>query len=216
MIKKPEYHQHEEFQNRLRKLNEIKEMGVEPFPPKFPPKDKADELHAKYPQNSLGHSEDAASGTTPSAQLAGRLILFRAMGKNAFAHIQDSTGRIQVMFNRDLTLVEGYNPSPETSGEVLTPIKFIEKKIDLGDIIGIEGNLFFTNKGELTLFAKKVTLLCKTLLPLPDKHAGLADKELRYRKRWLDLICNEDVREILKPAAISCTKSADILMRLNS
>ncbi len=198
MIKKPEYHQHEEFQNRLRKLNEIKGLGVEAFPPKFPHEDKAADLHAKYPLNSLGHSEDAAAGNTPSARLAGRLILFRAMGKNAFAHIQDSSGRIQVMFNRDLTEVEGYTPSTESSGEALSPIKFIEKKIDLGDIIGVEGHLFFTNKGELTLFAKKVTLLCKTLLPLPDKHAGLADKELRYRKRWLDLICNEDVRATFK------------------
>src|SRR3990167_11435710 len=86
------------------------------------------------------------------------------------------------MFNRDLTKVEGL-----TSEEV-TPIKFIEKKLDLGDIIGIEGNLFRTQKGELTLFAKKVTLLCKSLLPLPDKHSGLADKGVCYRKRWLDLI----------------------------
>lgn len=71
----------------------------------------------------------------------------------------------------------------------------IEKKIDLGDIIGIEGNIFRTNKGELTVFAKKVTLLCKTLLPLADKHSGLSDKELRYRKRWLDLISNPEVQE---------------------
>lgn len=202
MIKKPEYHQHEEYQNRLRKLNELQEMGIELFPPKFTPTHSSLELQSKYEKDPIGHSEDAAAGTTPSVCIAGRLILFRAMGKNAFAHIQDTSGRIQVMFNRDLTTVEGYDASSIKEGEPPSPIKIIEKKIDLGDIIGIEGNLFYTNKGELTVFAKKVTFLCKTLLPLPDKHAGLADKELRYRKRWLDLICNDDVRETFRRRSV--------------
>ena len=79
-------------------------------------------------------------------------------------------------------------PRSDPSGRVYPPaelsaIKFIEKKLDLGDIIGVEGHLFSTQKGELTVFAKKVTLLCKSLLPLPDKHSGLADKGVRYRKR---------------------------------
>jgi lysyl-tRNA synthetase class 2 len=141
-----------------------------------------------YENAAVGHSEDAQNGTTPAVCVAGRLVLFRAMGKNAFAHIQDESGRLQVMFNRDHTQVEGFEPTAE-----LSAIKFIEKKLDLGDILGVEGNLFRTQKGELTLFAKKVTLLCKSLLPLPDKHSGLADKGVRYRKRWLDLIANPDV-----------------------
>jgi len=94
------------------------------------------------------------------------------------------------MFNRDHTLVEGMD------GDELKPLKFIEKKIDLGDIIGVEGHLFRTRKGEITVFVKKMTLLCKTLLPLPEKHSGLIDKEMRYRKRWLDLITHEDVRRV--------------------
>ncbi|MDP1881137.1 MAG: amino acid--tRNA ligase-related protein, partial [Parachlamydiaceae bacterium] len=190
MSKKPDYHEHEEFQNRTRKLKEIREAGINPYPHKFTPTHTAVGLHEGFDEAQAGHSDDAAAGTTLPVKLAGRLVLFRSMGKNAFGQIQDETGRIQIMFNRDLTNLVDY--SPEESSEV-SPYKFIEKKFDLGDIIGIEGNLFHTNKGELTVFVKVVTLLCKTTLPLADKHGGLVDKELRYRKRWLDLISHPDI-----------------------
>lgn len=195
MPTKPDYHNQEEFQIRTRKLEEIRQLGVDPYPHSFDHCDDTHLLHEKYGKSNIGHSEDAAAGTTPFARVAGRLMLFRSMGKNAFAQIQDHSNRIQIMFNKEHTEVVGYTPPQTDSSESLTPLKFIEKKIDLGDIIGIEGNLFHTNKGELTIFAKKVTLLCKTLLPLADKHSGLADKELRYRKRWLDLIMNADVQQ---------------------
>lgn len=194
MVLKPEYHQHDEFINRTKKLEEIRSLNIEPYPALYQPTWTAVELEKKYENQVPGHSEDAAEGKTDLVCVAGRLMLFRAMGKNAFAHIQDQTGRIQIMINRDQTQLEGYNPEEQNS-EVITAAKLIEKKIDLGDIVGVEGNIFRTNKGELTIFAKKVTLLTKTLLPLPDKHAGLADKELRYRKRWLDLITHEDVKK---------------------
>ena len=192
MIQKSDYEHTDEFQNRSRKLTELRELGIDTYPHRYETTHTAQALHQNFNDAETGHSEDAASGTTKSVQVAGRLVLFRAMGKNAFAHIQDATGRIQVMFNRDLTEVVGHN------SETPKPIKLIEKKFDLGDIIGVEGHLFQTQKGELTIYAKKVTLLCKTLLPLADKHSGLADKELRYRKRWLDLISNEDVRETFR------------------
>lgn len=188
----PEYHQHEEFRNRTQKLAEIRALGIDPYPPKYIPTHSARLLADKFQDQTVGHSEEAAEGRTDAVCVAGRLVLFRSMGKNAFGHIQDATGRIQIMFNRDLTKVEGLE---EKEGAELTPIKFIEKKLDLGDIIGIEGNIFRTQKGELTIFAKRVTLLCKTLLSLPDKHSGLADKGVRYRKRWLDLITNSDVAD---------------------
>lgn len=199
MSAKPEYHNHEEFQNRTRKLSEIRSLGVEPYPHHYTPTHEINSLHKQYDAAAIGHSEEAASGSTPAVTVAGRLMLFRSMGKNAFAQIQDHTGRLQVMFNRDLTLVEGLSSNAQSAdGEAVVPIKFIEKKIDLGDIIGIEGHLFHTNKGELTIFAKKLTLICKTLLPLAEKHSGLADKELRYRKRWLDLIMNEEVQQTFR------------------
>ena len=193
MTEKPEYHSHEEFINRSQKLKEIRELGIEPYPHKFHPVHNTHALHTRFEKADIGHSDKAEAGESPQAALAGRLVLFRAMGKNAFGHIQDASGRIQVMFNRDNTVVEGLDSESEVK-----PLKFIEKKLDLGDLIGVEGHLFHTNKGELTLYVKKVVVLAKTLLPLPDKHAGLADKELRYRKRWLDLIVNPDVRERFK------------------
>jgi lysyl-tRNA synthetase, class II len=179
----PEYHNHEEFQNRLRKLQEIKKLNIDPYPYKYNTTTTTKALLEEFEGKEASH-DDAKAGSTKTVTVAGRLVLFRAMGKNAFAQLQDDTGRMQIMFNRDVTTINGYTPD-ETS---IRPIKFIEKMLDLGDIIGIEGNVFRTQKGELTIFAKEVTLLCKPLLPLPDKHSGLADKGTRYRKRWLDLI----------------------------
>lgn len=198
MSAKPEYQSHEEFQNRTRKLSELKSLGIEPYPHKYIPTHTAKGLLEQYQGATIGHSEEATAGKTPLACIAGRLVLFRSMGKNSFAHIQDETGRIQIMFNRDVTELAGYNASSAGDAEQMSAYKLLEKKIDLGDILGIEGYLFHTNKGELTIFAKKVTLLCKTLLPLADKHSGLADKELRYRKRWLDLISNFDIQETFR------------------
>ncbi len=187
----PEYQTIEEYQNRLTKLEEIKALGVEPYPHRYTPTHSAAELGLEFADN-VGSSEEAETGQTEEVTVAGRLVLFRAMGKNAFAQLQDETGRIQFMCNRDNTAVTGLT-SPD-----IKPIKFIEKKLDLGDIVGIRGHLFRTQKGELTVYVKELTLLSKTLLPLPDKHAGLVDKGVRYRKRWLDLISNHDVLETFK------------------
>lgn len=186
----PEYHSHEEFQNRTRKLAEIRALGVEPYPHKYVHTQKATEIALLAEGKEIGHFDEAAAGTTHKVFVSGRLVLFRAMGKNAFGQIQDESGRIQVMFNKELTFVKGFQPTEE-----LSAMKFIEKKLDLGDIIGVEGHLFKTQKGELTIFAKEVTLLSKSLLPLPDKHSGLADKGVRYRKRWLDLITHPESME---------------------
>ncbi|MCB1118327.1 MAG: lysine--tRNA ligase [Chlamydiia bacterium] len=193
-INKPTYHEHEDFVLRQEKLRELEAMGVEPYPHEFRPTAFAQALEETHTDQQVGTSDEAAEGKTPHVSVAGRLVLFRAMGKNAFAHIQDETGRMQIMLNRDHATLHGYTPGPDDS----KAIKVIEKKIDLGDIVGVEGHLFRTQKGELTLFVKTFTLLCKTLLPLPDKHAGLADKEIRYRKRWLDLICHPDIQETFR------------------
>ena len=194
IMSKPDYHAIEEYQNRLSKLEEIKRFGVEPYPHAFSTSHTCASLLDEF-TSEKATSEEAESGQSDTVAIAGRLVLFRAMGKNAFAQIQDESGRMQLMFNRDNTTVTGLD-SPE-----IRPIKFIEKKLDLGDIIGVEGNLFRTHKGELTIYVKKMTLLTKTLLPMPDKHAGLVDKGVRYHKRWLDLISNRDVLDTFKTRA---------------
>ncbi len=186
--------EHEEYQIRLAKLKELTELGIEPYPHCYSPTHDSANLHMLFANSPVGTSEEAESGKTPLVCVAGRQVLFRAMGKNAFAHIQDKSGRIQVMFSRDVTKLVGLDSPDET----LSAHKVIEKKFDLGDILGIEGHLFHTQKGELTIFAKSVQLLSKSLLPLPDKHSGLADKEVRYRKRWLDLIQRSDVQKTFR------------------
>jgi lysyl-tRNA synthetase class 2 len=182
-----EYIEFEEYKNRTKKLEQIKKLNINPYPYKFEATHSAIEIKDLYSNKPLGHSDDAAAGETPVVKFSGRLVLFRAMGKNAFGQLQDETGRIQIMFNRDQTKVKDLSQDAE-----ITNIKFIEKMIDLGDIIGIEGNLFLTQKNELTIYAKEVTLLSKSLLPLPDKHSGLQDVGVRYKKRWLDLISSPE------------------------
>lgn len=193
-IEEPEYHKHEEFINRSKKLKDIREVGIDPYPYKYLPTHTIGQIIEKFSKKDLGSSDDAASGSTENVKIAGRLILFRPMGKNIFLQLQDETGRVQVMFNRDNTKLEGLDL--EKAPSFSSHLKFLEKKLDLGDFIGVEGNLFKTQKGELTIFAKNVTILTKTLLPLPDKHSGLVDKGVRYRKRWLDLIAKKEVLDI--------------------
>ena len=116
-------------------------------------------------------------------KLAGRMMLRRVMGKASFCHIQDMSGRLQIYVKRD-DLPEG----------LYTEFK----QWDLGDIIGIEGTLFRTNSGELSLHASKIRLLTKSLRPLPDKFHGVVDQEIRYRQRYLDLIMNGSTQKTFR------------------
>jgi lysyl-tRNA synthetase class 2 len=195
----PEYFSHEEYKNRLNKLHLLQEAGVNPFPHHYEPTANSLQLETLYQDQTPGDSEAAQAKTTPFYRISGRIVLFRAMGKNIFGQLLDQEGRIQFMFNRDYTLLDGYKAEGE---EALSPFKMLEKRLDLGDYIGIEGHLFRTHKGELTLYAFKVTLLSKALLPLPEKHAGLSDKEQRYRKRWLDLISHDEVRKTFRQRSL--------------
>ncbi len=187
-MNQPDYFDFDDYKVRKAKLEEIRALGVNPYPHHFTPTDKLETLTASCLEKEVGTYEEAIEKKSPHVIVAGRLILHRAMGKNIFAQIQEELGHIQLMFNRDITKVVGLKEDSE-----VTDHKFIEKKLDLGDIIGVEGHLFRTQKGELTVMVHQMTLLTKALLPLPDKHSGLKDKETRYRKRHLDLISSNEV-----------------------
>src|SRR5262245_1623852 len=113
-------------------------------------------------------------------RIAGRMMLKRVMGKASFATLQDGTGRIQAYITQETPGYEDF------------------KHWDLGDIVAVEGHLFKTMKGELTVHAGKIALLVKALRPLPEKFHGLADHELRYRQRYVDLIVNPEVRKVFE------------------
>jgi lysyl-tRNA synthetase class 2 len=164
------------IQERIKKLKRLKEAGIEPYGGPFSVKDRAIDIFNKYGKMSKEELEERGENCT----IAGRIIAFRDFGKAAFAHIQDATGKIQVYFRKDV-LGSNYN---------------ILKNIDIGDIIGLSGELFRTKTNELTIKVSDFSLLCKSLRPLPEKWHGLRDIETRYRKRYVDLIVNPHVREI--------------------
>lgn len=156
---------------RIEKLNELVAKGENPFEiTSYNRTATAGEILAGY---------DKFEGKTVS--LAGRLMSKRIMGKASFGHIMDNDGRMQGYFSRDDMGVDEYQAF---------------KKLDVGDIIGIEGVVFKTKTGEISVHVKKVTLLTKSLLPLPEKFHGLKDPELRFRQRYVDLIANPEVKDV--------------------
>lgn len=189
-MSQPEYFTFDEYQVRRAKLDEIRSLGVDPYPHHYCPSHEVATVLEQYEGDEIGDYDAALERKSDHVCVAGRIVLHRAMGKNIFAQIQEGGKRVQVLFARDITQVVGLSKDAEVSSH-----KFLEKKLDLGDIIGVEGHVFRTGKGELTIFATNVMLLTKSLLPLPDKHSGLVDKEVRYRKRWVDMIANPEVMD---------------------
>jgi lysyl-tRNA synthetase class 2 len=160
-------------EERREKLKALRSAGSA-YPNDFRKKDLAAALHASHGEKNKEHLEQAR----PPASVAGRMILKRVMGKASFATLQDGSGRIQVYITSDLPGYEDF------------------KHWDLGDLLGVEGHVFKTMKGELTVHARSIRLLAKALRPLPEKFHGLADHEMRYRQRYLDLVVNPDTRNI--------------------
>jgi len=159
---------------RRAKLARLREQGPA-YPNDFRPADAAGDLHA-----ALGElDKDALAAKGRHAAVAGRMMLKRVMGKASFATLQDRSGRIQIYLDRG------------TLGE---DVYAQFKTWDIGDILGVEGAVFKTNKGELSIHAERIRLLSKSLRPLPDKFHGVADQELRYRQRYVDLIMTEATR----------------------
>jgi lysyl-tRNA synthetase class 2 len=163
------------IEQRIKKLEELRHLGIKPFGGPFYAEDHASDILNKW----ATASKEALEADNVFCSLAGRIISLRDFGKAAFAHIQDTTGKIQIYFKKDM-LGEKY---------------IIVKKLDLGDIIGLRGKLFRTKTNELTIEVTDLVFLTKSLRPLPEKWHGLKDIETRYRQRYVDLIVNPEVRQ---------------------
>ena len=163
-------------QQRMEKAASLAEMGIKPYSNSFKPGNCIEELLPKG--ENIGPESDDDTKYTYS--IAGRIMSMRKFGKAAFFHIVDNSGRIQVYVKKDQVADEQF-------------LQF--SKWDIGDIVGIEGKLFRTQKGELSLKAEKLSMISKSLRPLPEKWHGLTDVETRYRRRYVDLLVNKQTRE---------------------
>lgn len=164
------------MQVRLEKLEDLKEQGIDPFGQKFDRTHLANEILESYREDTKEELEEKAV----QVKIAGRIMTKRVQGKASFAHLQDMGGRIQIYVRLNQVGKEKYE---------------MFKTADLGDFVGVQGVVFRTNRGELSVKAEDIIFLSKALRPLPEKYHGLKDVELRYRKRYLDLIMNPEVKE---------------------
>ena len=166
----------EQTRIRIEKIDKLKEKGVAPFGARFEVKDKICDIKANY----TDVSKEELDEKNIQATVAGRIITKRDMGKIAFCNLQDRDGNMQIYIRKDVIGEEAYS---------------IFKLSDIGDIIGVTGDVMKTNTGELTIKVNEYTHLTKSLRPLPEKYHGLQDVEERYRRRYVDLIVNEQSRK---------------------
>ena len=155
------------YQDRLKKLARIRELGIDPYGRRYDSAEKIASVLGRFREGDESQRADSA----------GRLILLRPMGKLIFAHIRDESASMQIGLHRKALDDAGWE---------------LAKLLDLGDIVAVAGPLAKTRTGEITIFADRLTLLCKSLLPMPEKFHGLTDVETRYRQRYLDLMSNPE------------------------
>ena len=165
------------IEDRRKKIDRLKEMGINPYPAGFNFDLKASEAVKKFGDINGNELEKDSTEYT----LAGRIMSMRVFGKAAFIHIKDSTGMIQAYIRKDKVGDDGYQ---------------LFKLMDIGDYVGIRGSFFKTRTDELTVVASEIKLLTKSMRPLPEKWHGLTDIETRYRQRYVDLIVNDEVRDV--------------------
>ena len=175
---------------RREKAESIRNMGMDPFGQKFERTDFAKDIKEKY--ESIDHEE--FENMTDTATVAGRIMFIRKMGKASFFTIQDKTGKIQIYISINDIGEEDYN---------------LFKTADIGDIVGVHGKVMKTKTGEVTIKCLKYTHLVKALRPLPEKFHGLTDIEERYRRRYVDLIMNEESKKaaFTRPRIIRCIQN---------
>ena len=175
---------------RREKAEKIRELGIDPFGHRFERSDYAADIKQKY--QDVDH--DAFENMDDKATVAGRIMFIRKMGKASFFSLQDRTGKIQVYISINDVGEETYN---------------LFKSADIGDIVGVTGKIMKTQTGEVTIKCLEYTHLVKSLRPLPEKFHGLTDIEEKYRRRYVDLIMNEDSKRVafLRPKIIRCIQN---------
>ena len=175
---------------RREKANKLKEMGLDPYGQRFDRNAFSRDIKEKY--QSVEHDE--FENITDEYTVAGRIMFIRKMGKASFFTIQDKTGSIQIYISINDVGEDSYN---------------LFKTADIGDIVGVSGRVMKTRTGEITIKCLKYTHLVKALRPLPEKFHGLTDIEERYRRRYVDLIMNEDSKNIafVRPKIIKCIRN---------
>ncbi len=179
------------FEARVEKLKKLRELNINPYPYKYEVTHNSKQILLNY-EDSL----TAGDTTNDKVRVAGRIMLIRDMGKAKFMHIQDQEGKLQLYFRMD-----------DLGKDLFNLLKYI----DLGDFIGVEGTIFKTKKGEVTVYVLDFQLLSKSLRPLPEKYHGLKDTELRYRRRYLDLIMNPDIKVTFKLRSLIIKEIRDFL-----
>src|SRR5581483_1194603 len=165
------------YQLRQQKLREIEALGQQAYPHKFAATHTVPQILDEYNQKTAEQLENPRV----TVKAAGRIISLRLQGKAGFAHLQQGGQRLQIYVKLDFVGEKGFA---------------LYKLLDLGDHIGVGGYLFRTRTGELTIHVEEITFLAKDFLPLPEKWHGLSDVELRYRQRYVDLVMNQEVREV--------------------
>ncbi|PWB66359.1 MAG: lysine--tRNA ligase [Deltaproteobacteria bacterium] len=169
--------------DRIRKAEELRASGINPYPNDRKAGWTTAAARAAAGEKSPEELEQAAV----RVDVAGRMVASRSFGKAAFVVVSDRAGRLQAYIRRDKVGEDAYS--------------LFVKSVDVGDIVWVEGTLFITRTGELTILAERFRLLSKAIRPLPEKWHGLADVETRYRQRYVDLIVNEKVREVFRTRA---------------
>jgi len=177
-----EFEPRDQFEQRKKKLEDIQALGYEAFPREFRWSHTPADLVAAFGAAAAPELESAK----PEVRVAGRMVSYRLMGKAGFAHLQGAGKRIQIYVKKDVVGERAFQ---------------LFQLLDLGDHVGVGGHIFRTKTGELSVWVEELVFLSKALLPLPEKWHGLADIELRYRMRYLDLIANEKSREIFEARA---------------
>jgi lysyl-tRNA synthetase class 2 len=172
----------DQFEQRQKKLEQIQALGHDPYPREFRWTDTPAALVEKYGEASTQELE----ANKREVRVAGRMVSYRLMGKAGFAHLQGAGKKIQIYVRKDVVGEQGFQ---------------LFHLLDLGDSIGVRGHLFRTKTNELSIWADEIFFLSKALLPLPEKWHGLADVELRYRQRYLDLVANEKSRKVFETRA---------------